>query len=91
MVYEILRLAHTDKNDRDEYKGYRMEVKKRLNMNYLKQKRDLKRVLDRGIKNVDPEKMMMVSVEERIEQLNSEYLAAEEYYEHIIKKAGLKQ
>lgn len=57
-------------------------------MNYLKQKRDLKRVLDRGIK-VDPEKMMMVTTEERIEQLSGEYSAAEEYYEHILNKAGL--
>jgi hypothetical protein len=68
-----------------------MEVKKRLNMNYLKQKRDLKRVMDRGIKNVDPEKLMMVSVEERIEELNREYLAAEEYYDHILRKACIKQ
>jgi histone acetyltransferase 1 len=43
IIYEILRLGVTKTNNKAEYKVYRIDVKKRLNMNYLKEKRDMKK------------------------------------------------
>ena len=88
IIYEIIRLAHTNKENEAEYKSYRLEVKKRMNMTYLRQKRDLDKVLKKGIK-VDAEKMMMPTVQERMEQLAVEFKVTEAYYEKILKKVGL--
>ncbi|KAK3740426.1 hypothetical protein QZH41_012019, partial [Actinostola sp. cb2023] len=47
-VYEILRLKATDRSDPKEYKEYRLDVKRRLNTSYQKEKSDfekLKKVL----------------------------------------------
>lgn len=88
IIYEIIRLAHTNKSNDAEYRAYRLDVKKRMNMTYLKQKRDLEKVLKKGVK-VDAEKMLMPTQNERMEQLVVEYKVTEAYYEKILKKVGL--
>lgn len=90
IIYEIIRLAHTNKSNAEEYRSYRVDVKKRMNMTYLRQKRDLEKVLKKGVK-VDADKMMMPTVQERMEQLADEYKATEAYYEKILKKVGMAQ
>ncbi|XP_063697333.1 histone acetyltransferase type B catalytic subunit [Culicoides brevitarsis] len=87
VVYEILRLGATDRSNPQEYKEYRLEIKKRLNMFYAKQKRDLARAEKRGV-NVANARAMLPSEEQHIEQLQLEYKAIEEMYSEILKKVN---
>lgn len=85
-IYEILRLGVTNTMSHAEYKAYRLEVKKRLNMAYFKEKRDLKRVLDRGFKISVDKKLALPSTEENMEQLDAMYKEAEEIYKEVLAR-----
>lgn len=86
IIYEILRLGVTKTENKEEYKAYRLDVKKRLNMNYLKEKRDMKKLMDRGFKVPAEKKLMIPSVEENIEQLDGMYKDTEEYYKGVLER-----
>ncbi|XP_058118340.1 histone acetyltransferase type B catalytic subunit [Anopheles ziemanni] len=85
VVYEILRLGATDLDDEEQYRAYRIEVKKRLNMNYSKHRRDLARAKKRGV-DVTAALCGLPSVAERIESLNAEYKEVEEIYGLVLQK-----
>lgn len=86
IVYEILRLGVTETSNKVEYKSYRLDVKKRLNMTYLKEKRDMKKLADRGFKIPADKKLLLPSVEENIEQLDGMYKETEEYYRSVLER-----
>ncbi|KAG5671301.1 hypothetical protein PVAND_001506 [Polypedilum vanderplanki] len=86
IIYEILRLGITNTSNKNEYKAYRLEVKKRLNMNYLKEKRDLNRVISRGFKITADKKLSLPSTEENIESLEGMYRETEDYYRQVLEK-----
>lgn len=88
IVYEILRLAVTNRDDQDEYRLYRLEVKKRLNMSRHKEKRDLERAAKRGF-NVTAAMAVLPTNEERMELLQLEYKATEDGYLNILKKINV--
>uniref|UniRef100_A0A2C9GV91 Histone acetyltransferase type B catalytic subunit n=1 Tax=Anopheles dirus TaxID=7168 RepID=A0A2C9GV91_9DIPT len=85
VVYEILRLGVTDTDNADQYRAYRLEVKKRLNMNYSRHRRDLARAKKRGV-DVTAAMCGLPSVAERIESLNAEYKEVEEIYGQVLAK-----
>jgi len=89
IVYEILRLAATNRNNPEEYKNYRLEVKKRLNMAHHKQKRELLKAEKRGV-SVKTAMEMLPTDEVRLEQLQLEYKAIEESYLSILKKIAFE-
>lgn len=86
IIYEILRLGATETTNKAEYKSYRLDVKKRLNMNYLKEKRDLKKLVDRGFKLPADKKLALPSPEENIEQLDGMYKETEDYYKSVLER-----
>ena len=86
IIYEILRLGVTETSNKVDYKSYRLDVKKRLNMNYLKEKRDMKKLVDRGFKLPADKKLAMPSVDENIEQLDGIYKETEEYYKSVLER-----
>lgn len=87
IIYEILRLDVTETSSKnDDYKAYRLDVKKRLNMNFLKEKRDMKRVADRGFKIPADKKLALPSVEDNMEQLDAMYKETEEYYRGVLER-----
>uniref|UniRef100_A0A2C9H8P0 Histone acetyltransferase type B catalytic subunit n=1 Tax=Anopheles quadriannulatus TaxID=34691 RepID=A0A2C9H8P0_ANOQN len=85
VVYEILRLGVTDLDNEEQYRAYRLEVKKRLNMNYSRHRRDLARAKKRGV-DVKAAMCGLPSVAERIESLNAEYKEVEEIYGQVLQK-----
>ncbi|XP_049285324.1 histone acetyltransferase type B catalytic subunit [Anopheles funestus] len=85
VVYEILRLGVTDTDNAEQYRAYRIEVKKRLNMNYSRHRRDLARAKKRGV-DVTVAMCGLPSVSERIESLNAEYKEVEEIYGQVLQK-----
>jgi histone acetyltransferase 1 len=86
IIYEILRLGATNTENQADYKAYRLEVKKRLNMNYLKEKRDMKRVIDRGFKISADKKLALPTVEENMETLDGMYKETEDYYKSVLER-----
>lgn len=84
-VYEILRLLNTNRNNEKEYQAYRLDVKKRLNMIYLKQRRDIERLEKRGMDTTNL-KLALTPQQERIEQLHEEYKICESEYDRVVKR-----
>uniref|UniRef100_A0A182MER9 Histone acetyltransferase type B catalytic subunit n=1 Tax=Anopheles culicifacies TaxID=139723 RepID=A0A182MER9_9DIPT len=85
VVYEILRLGVTDTDNVEQYRAYRIEVKKRLNMNYSRHRRDLARAKKRGM-DVTVAMCGLPNVSERIESLNAEYKEVENIYGQVLQK-----
>uniref|UniRef100_A0A2C9H6G4 Histone acetyltransferase type B catalytic subunit n=1 Tax=Anopheles minimus TaxID=112268 RepID=A0A2C9H6G4_9DIPT len=85
VVYEILRLGITDTDNAEQYRAYRVEVKKRLNMNYSRHRRDLARAKKRGV-DVTVAMCGIPNVSERIESLNAEYRQVEQIYALVLQK-----
>ncbi|XP_037068304.1 histone acetyltransferase type B catalytic subunit-like [Pollicipes pollicipes] len=86
-VYEILRLRATNLSDKEEYRNFRLDVKKRLNMPYQKEDSDMKKLL----KVLRPEELA-VSVtgrEQRIETLDRMYNQLEEEYKHVLERLAV--
>ena len=86
-VYEILRLKATDIYNEAQYKKYRLFVKNRLNAPYRKEDDHLKRLK----KLLHPDEfraatMTITSKEQRMENLESQYMEAENEYNVIIKR-----
>lgn len=89
IIYEILRLkvvCADDFKNKEDYKAYRLDVKKRLNMVYLKEKRDMKKLADRGFKIPADKKLSLPSLEENMEQLDGMYKETEEYYKSVLDR-----
>jgi len=86
IIYEILRLGVTKTENKAEYKKYRLDVKKRLNMVYLKEKRDMKKLAERGFKIPADKKLALPSIEENMEQLDGMYKETEEYYRGVLER-----
>ncbi|KAG4075417.1 hypothetical protein HA402_015070 [Bradysia odoriphaga] len=85
IIYEILRLRCTNVNDEKEYKAYRLEVKKRLNVNHHKQVNDFQK-LEKAGQDISILSAGIPTPEERMEQLKLEYKELEEEYQRIIDK-----
>ncbi|KAL6265399.1 hypothetical protein P5V15_002196 [Pogonomyrmex californicus] len=90
IVYEILRLQATNVANVDEYRAYRIDVKKRLNIPFKrKQNEELK--IERALKNSAEKSTYtngngLPSDEQRKEILEKEYRLLEEEYKIVIKR-----
>ncbi|CAB3994229.1 histone acetyltransferase type B catalytic subunit-like [Paramuricea clavata] len=78
-VYEILRLEATNLNDAEEHRQYRLEIKKRLNAPFQKEKADLEKL--RFALTPDEYTTAIATMAQR-EQLN----VLEESYQETIKQ-----
>lgn len=78
-VYEILRLQITDQSNEQEYRDYRLDVKKRLNSPYKRGLQDMKRLESLGNVAIPPP-------EQRIQSLEKEYRSLEEDYKKVIRR-----
>ena len=85
-VYEILRLLNTDVTNEREYRDYRLNVKKRLNVPYKREQNDVKK-LEAALKKLTKQgNMTLPAVEQRIQLLEKEYNSLEEEYKKVIKR-----
>ncbi|XP_062554253.1 histone acetyltransferase type B catalytic subunit [Armigeres subalbatus] len=88
IIYEILRLGVTDTKNDVEYRKYRVEVKKRLNLNDSKNRRELVRLQKKGV-DVSGAFSILPTLEDRIEQLHAAYKEVEKVYHQVLKKLQL--
>lgn len=85
-IYEILRLRATDLSNEFDYRDYRLDVKKRLNIPYKREQNDLKK-LEAALKTNDKRPGVSLPIQEqRIQILEKEYRALEEEYKKVIKR-----
>ncbi|XP_078035494.1 histone acetyltransferase 1 isoform X2 [Augochlora pura] len=85
-VYEILRLRSTDLSNENEYREYRLDVKKRLNIPYKREQNDLKK-LECALKNIGKKSnYTLPTSEQRLQTLEKEYRSLEEEYKKVIKR-----
>nr|CAG4634801.1 EOG090X06NC [Alona affinis] len=85
-IYEILRLHATNVANADEYRAYRLEVKRRLNIPYQKEASDYKKLQ----KALNPEELRSTlstsTKEQRIENLEKQYQLLESEYRHTLER-----
>lgn len=84
-VYEILRLFHTNELNEIDCKNTRLDIKKRLNASFAKQRNDLEKIKARGV-DTTAALAMIPTVEERIEQLKEEYQGVVDEYQTVIER-----
>ncbi|KAK0181612.1 hypothetical protein PV327_003883 [Microctonus hyperodae] len=85
-IYEILRLRSTDLSNEQEYRMFRLDVKKRLNVPYKREQHDLRK-LESALKNLDKKgNVILPPVEQRIQTLEKEYRQLEEEYKRVIRR-----
>merc|ERR1712233_123955 len=87
--YEIVRLHYTSLKDTQQYKDYRVDVKRRLNAPYQKEQSQLAK-LQKALK---PEEFAaaMVNVtnrEQRLENLDKQFHELEEHYKSVLEKVA---
>ncbi|XP_031831416.1 histone acetyltransferase 1 [Nomia melanderi] len=88
-VYEILRLHATDLANENEYREYRLDVKRRLNIPYKREQNDLKK-LECALKNIDKKSnVTLPTTEQRLQTLEKEYRSLEEEYKRVIKRLDM--
>lgn len=85
IVYEILRLRCTNVNIDKEYTAFRLDVKRRINTIYYRQKSYLKKLEEKGI-DITTQMALLPTVDERLEQLVAEYRDIEEDYKRILQR-----
>lgn len=88
-VYEIVRLHYTSPADKEQYKEYRVDVKRRLNAPFQKEEGQLAK-LQKALK---PEEFAaaMVNVtnrEQRLEILDKQFLELEAHYRSVLEKVA---
>ena len=88
-VYEIIRLHHTSLSNPQEYKDYKLDVKKRLNVPYQKEQSQLAK-LQKALK---PEEFAaaMVNItnrEQRLEILEKQFVELECHYKAVLEKVA---
>nr|CAG4641713.1 EOG090X06NC [Eurycercus lamellatus] len=85
-VYEILRFHATNLADLADYRAYRLDVKRRLNIPYQKEASDYKKLQ----KALNPEELRSTlstsTKEQRIENLEKQYQMLENEYRHTLER-----
>lgn len=85
-VYEILRLLITDISNEQEYRDYRLNVKKRLNIPYKREQNDLKK-LELVFKSLNKRSnITLPPMEQRMKILDKLYRILEEDYKKVVKR-----
>ncbi|XP_031786692.1 histone acetyltransferase type B catalytic subunit [Nasonia vitripennis] len=85
-IYEILRLRVTDVSNESEYRDYRLDVKKRLNIPYRREG-NLKKLEAAFKSNENRPGVSSLSIkEQRIQTLDKEFKALEDEYKKVIRR-----
>lgn len=85
-MYEILRLRITDISNEQEYRDYRLDIKKRLNIPYKREQNDIKK-LELVLKSLNKRSnITLPAPEQRMKILEKSYRVLEEDYKKVVKR-----
>nr|CAG4644809.1 EOG090X06NC [Leptodora kindtii] len=85
-VYEILRFLATNLSDVDQYRAYRLDVKRRLNLPYRKEASDFKKLQHALNPDELRSTMSTSSREQRLDSLEKQYRTLEDQYRSILER-----
>ncbi|CAL8130628.1 unnamed protein product [Orchesella dallaii] len=85
-AYEMLRLRITNENDEKEFKEYRIDVKRRLNIPYQKQQSDIKRMMRRKFNSAELQTASQLDDASRKEELESNFNLLLSHYKYITSR-----
>ena len=88
-IYEIIRLHYTSLADQEQYRSYKMDVKRRLNIPYRKEQSQLSKLQ----KLLKPQEFAaaMVNItnkEQRLEILEKQFTELETHYKSVLEKVA---
>lgn len=88
-IYEIIRLHYTSLADQEQYKSYKMDVKKRLNIPYRKEQSQLSKLQ----KLLKPQEFAAATAnitnkEQRLEILEKQFTELETHYKTVLEKVA---
>ncbi|OWF35869.1 histone acetyltransferase type B catalytic subunit-like [Mizuhopecten yessoensis] len=88
-IYEILRLKATDTSDKEMYRAYRLDIKRRLNAPFQKKGRDF----DKLEKVLRPDELSAtlscLSKEQRLAYLENTFQENIDMYRHVIERLNM--
>ncbi|RUS88450.1 hypothetical protein EGW08_003787 [Elysia chlorotica] len=86
-VYEILRLKSTNENNKQMFRDYRLDVKKRLNLPYLRNRRTFKK-LERTLQPDELSQTLgvMNNDEQRFQYLEAAFQEDVRAYRHVLER-----
>ncbi|ESO13193.1 hypothetical protein HELRODRAFT_184879 [Helobdella robusta] len=88
-VYEILRLKHTNCFNDEEFKAFRIDIKKRLNAPFQKSKRHFDRMCRLLRPNELAATLNNINPEVRLDLIEKQFQSLVNEYRHIVDKLGL--
>ena len=88
-VYEIIRLHYTSLANASEYKSYKLDIKKRLNIPYQKEQSQLSK-LQKLLKPQEYAAAMVniTNKEQRLEILEKQFTELENHYKSVLEKVA---
>ncbi|KAJ8319622.1 hypothetical protein KUTeg_002824 [Tegillarca granosa] len=87
-IYEILRLKVTDTSNPQQYRDYRLLIKKRLNAPFQKNGRDFQKLQQALRPDEFTAAMSSVSTEQRLQYLEKAFQEHVDMYRHIIERVA---
>jgi len=85
-VYEMLRLRVTNINNEKEFKEYRLDVKRRLNIPYQKQQSDIKRMMRRKFDSTELQTAQQLDDGSRKTELDSNFRLCLSHYQYVLSR-----
>ncbi|CAG7819872.1 unnamed protein product [Allacma fusca] len=85
-MFELLRLRSINVNNDKEFKEYRLDVKRRLNIPYQKQENDIKRMIRRKCNSVELQQAAQIDDASRKTELQSNFQNLYQHYQNIINR-----
>jgi histone acetyltransferase 1 len=85
-MFELLRLRSINVNNDKEFKEYRLDVKRRLNIPYQKQENDIKRMIRRKCNSVELQQAAQIDDASRKTELQSNFQNLYQHYQNIIHR-----
>jgi len=85
-VYEMLRLRVTNINNEKEFKEFRLDVKRRLNIPYQKQQSDIKRMMRRKFDSAELQSAAQLDDASRKTELESNFQLCLSHYQYVLNR-----
>ncbi|XP_064644146.1 histone acetyltransferase type B catalytic subunit-like [Lineus longissimus] len=88
-IYEILRLKATNVNDLEDFKKYRLDIKRRINAPFAKTGREMSK-LEHSLNTTElTAAMNSLNTEQRMTYLQKEFEDLVEQYEKVVKRIAI--
>jgi histone acetyltransferase 1 len=85
-VYEMLRLRETNIHNEKDFKEFRLDVKRRLNIPYQKQQSDIRRMMRRKFDSTELQTAAQLDDASRKTELESNFQLCLSHYQYVLNR-----